>query len=168
MSVPRILIVDDDLALLQALPEALRLRMEDVSVDTSESAAVALERIAAVDYDVIVTDIKLPGMDGLALLAEIRSLRPKTPTLLITGHGQHDLALQALRGGAYDFIQKPIERDYFVAALKRAIQLRRLSRQIDDQQSGLERHAAELERTVEARTFELREANRIKDEFLAT
>src|SRR5262245_48558398 len=167
MSVHRILIVDDALALLQALPEALRLRMEEVSVDTSESAAGALERIAAVDYDAVVTDIKLPGMDGLALLAEIRALRPQTPALLITGHGEHDLAVQALRGGAYDFIQKPIEREYFVAALTRAVQLRQLRRRLEEQQVALERHAVELEHTVETRTHELREANRIKDEFLA-
>jgi signal transduction histidine kinase len=167
MSVPHVLIVDDDLALLRALPEALRLRMNDLTVDTCDSASDALSRISAIDYDAIVTDIKMPGMDGLALLSEIRALRPNTPALLITGHGEHDLAVQALRGGAYDFIQKPIEREYFVAALTRAIQLRQLRRLLDEQQSALERHAVDLERTVEARTYELREANRIKDEFLA-
>ena len=168
MSVPHVLIVDDDLALLSALPEALQLRIEHVLVDTCDTAREALTRIASTDYDAIVSDIKMPGMDGLALLAEIRAVRPKTPTLLITGHGEHDLALQALRGGAYDFIQKPIDRDYFVAALTRAIQVRQLSRKLEAQQEALERHAAELECTVEARTHELREANRIKDEFLAT
>jgi len=167
MSVPHVLIVDDDLALLRALPEALRLRMKELTVDTCDSAPAALNRIASIDYDAIVTDIKLPGMDGLALLTEIRALRPDTPALLITGHGEHDLAVQALRGGAYDFIQKPIERDYFVAALTRAIQVRQLRRRLEEQQSELERHANQLERTVEARTYELREANRIKDEFLA-
>src|SRR6185312_9331024 len=70
------------------------------------------------DYDAIVSDIKMPGMDGLALLQEIRELRPTTPTLMITGHGERDLAVQALRGGAYDFVQKPIDRDYFVAVLE--------------------------------------------------
>lgn len=168
MSVPHVLIVDDDLALLSALPEALQLRMERVLVDTCDTAREALTRIASTDYDAIVSDIKMPGMDGLALLAEIRAVRPKTPTLLITGHGEHDLALQALRGGAYDFIQKPIDRDYFVAALTRAIQVRQMSRKLEAQQAALERHASELECTVEARTHELREANRIKDEFLAT
>ena len=167
MSVPHVLIVDDDMALLRALPEALRLRMKELTVDTCDSAPAALNRIASIDYDAIVTDIKLPGMDGLALLTEIRALRPDTPALLITGHGEHDLAVQALRGGAYDFIQKPIERDYFVAALTRAIQVRQLRRRLEEQQSELERHANQLERTVEARTYELREANRIKDEFLA-
>ena len=167
MNVPHVLIVDDDLALLRALPEALRLRMKELTVDTCDSALEALQRISAIDYDAIVTDIKMPGMDGLALLSEIRELRPNTPALLITGHGEHDLAVQALRGGAYDFIQKPIEREYFVAALTRAIQLRQLRRRLDEQQSTLERYAVDLELTVEARTHELREANRIKDEFLA-
>jgi len=156
----RILIVDDDPALLQALPEALRLRLVDMAVDTCDSAADALRRIAATDYDAVVSDIKMPGMDGLALLAEIRRLRPDTPTLLITGHGQHDLVVQALRGGAYDFIPKPIDRDYFVASLKRAIETRHLRRQLDEQRAA-------LERTVEERTRELRKANDVKDRFLA-
>src|SRR5438309_9852063 len=82
----RVLIVDDDTALLQALPEALRLRMSGVTVDTADSAAVALGLINDRDYDAIVTDIKMPGMDGLALLTEIRNRRPDTPTLMITGH----------------------------------------------------------------------------------
>ncbi len=141
----RILLVDDDAALLDALPEALRLRMNGIQIDTSETAIDALERIRETDYDAIVSDIKMPGMDGLTLLREIRELRPATPTLMITGHGERDLAVQALRGGAYDFVQKPIDRDYFVASLKRAIQLRRLDREVEQQRLALERHARVLE-----------------------
>jgi signal transduction histidine kinase len=168
MSDIRVLIVDDDPALLKALPETLKLKMAMLAVDTSDSASGALARVAETDYDAIVTDIKMPGMDGLALLREIRALRPATPTLLITGHGEDDLAIRALRGGAYDFIKKPIDRDYFVAALTRAVQLRQMGQRIEEQQAALERHADELERVVEERTHELSEANRVKDEFLAT
>jgi len=149
MTALRVLIVDDDPALLQALPEALRLRMSGVTVDIADSAAAALDQIAARDYDAIVTDIKMPGMDGLALLAEIRTRQPDTPTLMVTGHGEHALAIYALRGGAFDFIQKPIDRDDFVASLYRAIQTRTLIRRVKDRQLALQRCASELEQIAE-------------------
>src|SRR5947199_2819870 len=103
----------------------------------------------------------MPGMDGLELLAEIRTQRPDTPTLMITGHGEHDLVVQALRSGAYDFIPKPIDRDYFVASLRRAIQTQELSRRVKEQQLALERHLNELEAIVEERTRDLRETNQV-------
>jgi len=156
-----VLIVDDDPALLQALPEALRLRMGGLTVDTADSAAAALERIAARDYNAIVTDIKMPGMDGFALLDQIRARQPDTPTLMITGHGERALAVKALRRGACDFVQKPIEREYFVALLCRAIQMNELSRNLKQQQLTLEQRATDLERTVEQRTRDLQEANKI-------
>ena len=149
MTAPHVLIVDDDPALLAALPEALRLRMAGVTVDTADSGAAALDRIAARDYEAIVIDVKMPGMDGLALLAEIRARRPDTPVLMITGHGEHALAIQALRGGAYDFIQKPIDRDHFVAALSRAMRAHALNRRVKDRQVALERCTGELEQIVE-------------------
>ena len=158
MSRISVLLVDDDPALLKALPETLKLRVHEADVEVCDSGPAALERIKASDYDAIVTDIKMPGMDGLVLLGHVRTLRPDTPTLVITGHGEHDLAVQALRAGAYDYIQKPLERDYFIASLNRAIQVRRLRRQVAEQQTALERHARELERTVEARTQELRKS----------
>jgi PAS domain S-box-containing protein len=145
VTAPHVLIVDDDVALLEALPETLRLRIDGIRIDTAASAGDALKQIEATDYDAIVTDIKMPGMDGLALLSEIKARSPKTPTLLITGHGEHDLAVQALRGGAYDFVAKPIDRDYFVASLERAIEVRRLDRQVEEQKLALERHARVLE-----------------------
>src|SRR5205807_8863541 len=156
-----VLIVDDDVALLQALPETVRLRMDGVVVDTADSGAVALNRLDARDYDAIVVDIKMPGMDGLELLAEIRARRPDTPTLMITGHAEHDLVVHALRGGAYDFIQKPIDRDDFVVSLRRAIQTRALSRRVREQQVALERHLNELEAIVEERTRSLRETHEV-------
>lgn len=165
--IPYILIVDDDSALLQALSQAIVLRLGQARVDTVASAQEALRCIKEHDYDAIISDIKMPGMDGLMLLAKIQEIRPDTPTLLVTGHGEQDLTIQALRGGAYDFIQKPVERDYFVVAIKRAIQTRQLRRQVAEQQQVLEQHAQTLERQVMERTRELVFANAAKDEFLS-
>ena len=162
-----ILIVDDDQAMLQALPQMLYLRMKDVRVETVDSALPALERIQEHDYDAIVSDIKMPGMDGLELLEKIHEVRPDTPVLLITGHGEHDLAIRALRGGAYDYILKPIDRDAFVAALRRAIQACQLRRQVLAQHIALGQHAKALENMVQKRTHELVEANATKDKFLS-
>lgn len=162
----QILLVDDDTALLQALPQMLHLRMREAQVDTCSSALEALEKLQANDYDAIISDIKMPGMDGLELLSEVRRVQPDTPTLLITGHGEHDLAIRALRGGAYDYIQKPIDRDSFVAALQRAIQTRQLRRTVLEQHLALQQHARSLETLVQKRTEELVEANASKDKFL--
>ncbi len=167
MARPSVLVVDDDLALLRALPQMLSLRLQEVCVETSASALEALERIRANDYDAIVSDIKMPDMDGLTLLLRVHEIYPEMPVLLITGHGEHDLAVQALRGGAYDFIQKPIDRDYFVAALQRAIQTCQMRRKIHEQQQALEVHARSLEELVQQRTEELVKANAAKDEFLS-
>jgi two-component system sensor histidine kinase/response regulator len=124
----RILIVDDDPALLEALPEALRLRLDRIEVETCETGMAALERIESRDYDAVVTDIKMPGMDGLELLAAIKDRRPGIPTLLITGHGEGDMAARAREAGAYDYLLKPIDRDQLVESLEGAIRLRRIRR----------------------------------------
>jgi signal transduction histidine kinase len=158
MTGAQVLIVDDDPALLEALPETLRLRMDDLQVDTSDSGQAALQRIGETEYDALVVDIKMPGMDGLELLTEIRRARPDTPTILITGHGDHDLAVQALRTGAQDYVTKPIDRDYFVTSLSRAIECRRLSREVAAKRTELLHHMEELEACVHERTVELREA----------
>jgi len=137
--------------------------MADVSVDTVDSGASALQRICDGNYDAIVTDVKMPGTDGLSLLAEIQARWHNTPTIMITGHGEHELAIHALRGGAFDFIQKPIDRNYFVSSLRRAIETSESRRRVQERQRTLERRSDELERTLEERTRELRETTAIME-----
>jgi signal transduction histidine kinase len=88
--------------------------------------------------------------------------------ILITGHGEHDLAIRALRGGAYDYILKPIDRDDFAASLQRALHTRQLRRQVQVQQRALEWYALSLEQRVEERTRELVALNTTKDALLST
>jgi DNA-binding NtrC family response regulator len=90
MTLPRILLVDDDPVLLQVLPETLRLRMPDLMIDTCLSGLQALERLKISDYDVVVSDIKMPSLDGLGLLGKIQSGWPNIPIILMTGHGEEE------------------------------------------------------------------------------
>ena len=153
---PRILIVDDDSALLEALPETVRLRIPLAVVDTADSARGALECVAAADYDVIVTDLVMPSMTGIDLILKIRELRPWTPIILMSGNPNPQG--YAVRTRAYAFIHKPIDREYFIATLRRAIQYSRLSKRIQgtrarvtqrlEELAELQRRAAEYAATV--------------------
>lgn len=159
----RVLIVDDDIALLHALPQTIALRMKNVHIDTSASALDALQQVQEHDYDAVLSDIKMPGMDGITLIEHLQHLCPGVPMLLLTGHNERDLVIRALRAGAYDFLQKPIDRDYLVSVLQRAIQVRQMRRQITQQQQELEHYTHQLEQTVAERTRDLVEANAAKD-----
>lgn len=124
----QILVVDDDKTFLYALSEALRIRLKAVEVDTCHSARGALDKLETVDYDVVVTDVKMPSMDGLELLATIQQRWPQTPTILISSYDEYHLAVRSWRGKAYDILQKPLDWDYFLPVLKSAIQTRQLQR----------------------------------------
>lgn len=140
----QVLIVDDDEALLQALPDTLRLRLPQVRVEACDSAQAALARIRSNTYHAIISDLKMPGMDGLALLHELRQLHPHTPLLLITGLGEEQMTSQAVKAGVYDFIRKPIDRDEFVLSIQRALEVQSLRRQVEVQEQTLARLTARL------------------------
>lgn len=120
-SIP-VLVIDDDQVFLQVLSEMLRLRMPDVCLTTCMSVSRALEQIQQAQYHAVICDIKMPGMSGFDFLAHVRQASPWTPILLISGHAGEHIAKQALEEGAYDFIQKPLDRDAFVLAMKRALE----------------------------------------------
>jgi PAS domain S-box-containing protein len=153
---PRILIVDDDAVLLEGLSGMLRIRIPDAQIHTALSAAAGLELLEALEYEAIVSDIKMPLMDGLKFMERVKQLRPGIPILLITGHGDDALAVQSVTGGAYAFIPKPIDRDYFLAWLERALNEQRLTQEVRFKNSALELYAQDLERMTEERAAELR------------
>jgi len=138
----RILIVDDDPGLLEALPETVRLRIPGAIVETAMSAAEALTSIAGIDHDVIVTDLVMPGMTGIELIRKMREVRPWTPMILMTGNPNPQG--YALRTQAYGFIQKPIDRDYFAATLNRAIRYSRVSKKLHGKTEDVQKHLDKL------------------------
>ena len=151
----RILIVDDDSAVLDVLSSTLSSQLIGTQVDRASTAEAALQHIGQTKYDTIISDIRMPDMDGLTLLKKIRALSAETPTILITGLDDQELAIQALRLGAYDYIRKPLEMDYLLASVNRAIKMRELSLKVDGQKLALEQHASQLEQTVQERTGDL-------------
>ena len=121
---PNILVVDDDPYLLMAIGQTLTLN--GYLVDTFTSPLEALEKQKKTIYAAIVTDIKMPGMDGLQFLTHVRARDPELPVIMITGHGDVALAVTAIKSGAYDFLQKPVDEDVLNACLVRAVEKRRL------------------------------------------
>jgi DNA-binding NtrC family response regulator len=124
MTAARVLIVDDDSAALEALQQMLQLRLPKVQVESCNSAREALARVTAHAFDAVLADVAMPDMDGLQLLACIRKRRSRTPTILMTGHGDRALAQRALREGAYSYIEKPLDRERLVGVLSRALEQR--------------------------------------------
>jgi len=113
-----ILVIDDERPTLQMF--ALYLEAYGYQVLLAPSGEEGLALFAAKTPPIVLTDIRMPGMDGLAVLKAIKELRPETEVIVITGHGDTDLALTALGLRATDFIDKPIRREVLEAALHRA------------------------------------------------
>jgi two-component system nitrogen regulation response regulator NtrX len=121
---PTVLIVDDEAGVRSALGGVLR--DEGYAVDAVESGEVCLERVNRMVYDVIVLDIWLPGMDGLATLERLRQRNIESPVVMISGHGNIESAVRATKLGAYDFIEKPLSLEKTVLVIGNAVRQRRL------------------------------------------
>ena len=121
---PSILIVDDEAGVRSSLAGVLR--DEGYTVDSVESGEACLEQVTRQTYDVILLDIWLPGLDGLATLERLRERRIEGPVIMISGHGTVETAMRATRLGAFDFVEKPLSIDKIVLAVRNAIRQRRL------------------------------------------
>jgi two-component system nitrogen regulation response regulator NtrX len=120
----RILIVDDEAGVRSALSGVLR--DEGYLVDAVESGEACLDRVIRSTFDVIVLDIWLPGMDGLATLARLQERRVDAPVVMISGHGNIESAVRAIKMGAFDFVEKPLSLDKTVLVVGNAVRQRRL------------------------------------------
>jgi DNA-binding NtrC family response regulator len=114
----KILLVDDEGVFTQNMSKLLANRGYRVTaVNSGDNAIKALEKEK---FDVVVLDLKMPGMDGLSTLKEIKKLDLFTETLILTGHGSIDTALEAIKIGAYDYLTKPCEVEELVAKIEGA------------------------------------------------
>ena len=124
MASERILIVDDEEGMRRLLSRVLT--REGYETSAVGSGAEALRLVASERFDLVVTDIKMPEMDGLQLLAELKEYEPSLPIIVITAYGTIENAVQALRSGAYDYIAKPFENDEIKLTVAKAFERERL------------------------------------------
>ena len=124
VSLKRVLVVDDDRDLREAHLQALSLA--GLEAEGAVSADIALLGLDATFAGVIVSDIRMPGMDGLTFAARVRDMDEDLPVILMTGHGDIDMAVQALQRGVFDFLAKPFGVDRLLIAVRRALKQRAL------------------------------------------
>ncbi len=148
----KILLVDDEAGIRKVL--GISLTDSGYRVFTAESGEEALNIFREQTPPIVLTDIKMPGMDGIELLQRIKKEKPDAEVIMITGHGEIDLAIQSLKHEATDFITKPINDDALEIALKRANERISLKAKIRE-------HTENLERLVEEKTQKLLEAERL-------
>jgi two-component system response regulator AtoC len=122
-----VLVVDDEASMRHLLTVILTDHGREVRAVAN--AAEALEELGARDYDLVLTDVRMPGMDGLALLGEIQRRSPGTTVIVMSAYGSHDAAIEALKAGAYDYLSKPFRPDEVRLVLGKAEERERLARE---------------------------------------
>jgi DNA-binding NtrC family response regulator len=114
----RVLLVDDEEEFVQTLSERLALR--DYDITTSLSGDDALEKVKHYNYDVVILDVAMPGVDGIDALREIKKMKPLTEVIMLTGHGTVETAIEGMKLGAFDFLMKPCNTGDLDTKIKKA------------------------------------------------
>src|SRR5215469_2283728 len=132
-------VIDDDEGLRESL--AFLLRGAELEVRTFDSASAFLEKLLDAEPGCVVTDVRMPDMSGIELLRRLKELKIEVPVIVITGHGDIALAVEAMKMGAVDFFEKPFDDDLLLASVRAALRL-----QADQTKRGAER--AEIEHRI--------------------
>ncbi len=115
----RILIVDDERPIRSTLRDILE--YEKIKVDEAENGIQAIKQFKSGEYDAVLCDIKMPGMDGIEVLTEMQNINPDVPVIMISGHGTIETAVESLKKGAYDYISKPPDLNRLLVTVRNAL-----------------------------------------------
>lgn len=123
---PKILIIEDEAAIRRVLVKILSEENDTYQVDEAEDGLVGIDKIKKEDYDLVLCDIKMPKMDGVEVLEAARKLKPETPIVMISGHGDLDTAVNTMRLGAFDYISKPPDLNRLLNTVRNALDRKEL------------------------------------------
>lgn len=115
----RILVIDDERSIRNTLKDILE--YEKYEVDLAEDGPKGIEKVKNGEYNIILCDIKMPGMDGIEVLEKLGGLAPDTPVVMISGHGNIDTAVESIKKGAFDFIEKPLDLNRLLITIRNAM-----------------------------------------------
>jgi signal transduction histidine kinase len=169
---PKVLVVDDEESVVVTI-EAI-LQLDGYSVATTTSVVEARKMVREVEYDLVLTDLRLEEGDGLEVLKAVRESYPETVTIMLTGYASLESAIQALRAGAYDYLVKPSEVEELRATVARGLERRRLGQELRLRVAELADLNESLQARIDAATAELKERyeqlkelDRMKSQFLS-
>lgn len=114
----RVLLVDDEEEFVETLTQ--RLEVRDFDVTTATSGAAALERVEDQEFDLVILDVQMPGVDGVEVLRQIKQRKPLVEVIMLTGHATVQTAIDGMKLGAFDFLLKPTETEELVEKINRA------------------------------------------------
>src|SRR5512146_497848 len=154
----RILLVEDDPIVRAGSEQAFQLA--GLNVEAFSSAELVRKHITPDFPGIVISDVKLPGMNGLELLSLIKSIDQGVPVILVTGHGDITMAVQAMRGGAYDFIEKPYSSEQLVEVARRALEARSLMLEVHALRRQLESRQG-IEATLLGKSPAMQEIRRL-------
>ena len=117
-TVKRVLVVDDELDFLETIVK--RLEVRDIKATGVDSGPKALDLLDKEDFDVVVLDVKMPGMDGVETLVEMKKRKPQLPVVMLTGHATVESGIQGMKKGAFAYVMKPVALDELLDKLQKA------------------------------------------------
>jgi len=124
----RIIIIDDEIDMLMLLKMILEDNTEYV-VETTNNPSEGLKLLIEKEFDLVITDLKMPGLDGMELYSEVNKIRPDLPVIIITAYGSQDVADEAIQKGVTDFITKPFKKQRILFSIKKALEITKLKRE---------------------------------------
>src|SRR5438445_12560239 len=126
----RVLVVDDETAIREAI--RMTLEYEGYRVDEARSGQEGIDKATKTPYDAILLDIKMPVLDGIEVLENLKEQRVPTPVVMVSGHGDISTAVECTKRGAFDFLEKPLNRDKLLLSVRNAVRQQKLEEEVGE------------------------------------